>query len=119
GENFNVRNTDADQVYRGYSSEIRMPQFSKAVDETRGVIVTYNGKMVLTPYFSNSDGHTRAWEEVWGGSAKPWLKSVDDPFCAGLKLWGHGVGLSARGAVGMANAGTTYDQILKHYYTDT
>jgi stage II sporulation protein D len=30
--------------------------------------------------------------------------------------WGHGVGLSQTGAVGMAEKGYTYDQILKHFY---
>ncbi|MFV0519595.1 MAG: SpoIID/LytB domain-containing protein [Lachnospirales bacterium] len=33
------------------------------------------------------------------------------------KGWGHGVGLSQHGANGMAKAGYTYDQILKHYYS--
>lgn len=32
------------------------------------------------------------------------------------KGWGHGVGLCQVGAFGMAQAGSTYDQILKHYY---
>jgi stage II sporulation protein D len=31
--------------------------------------------------------------------------------------WGHGVGLCQNGSFGMALAGQTYDQILKHYYT--
>jgi stage II sporulation protein D len=31
--------------------------------------------------------------------------------------WGHGVGLCQNGAFGMALAGSTFDQILKHYYT--
>ena len=30
---------------------------------------------------------------------------------------GHGVGMSQRGAYGMAKLGYTYDEILKHYYT--
>jgi stage II sporulation protein D len=30
--------------------------------------------------------------------------------------WGHGVGLCQTGAVGMAEKGATYDEILKHYY---
>lgn len=30
--------------------------------------------------------------------------------------WGHGVGLSQTGAVGMATKGYTYEQILKHFY---
>lgn len=31
--------------------------------------------------------------------------------------WGHGVGLCQNGSYGMALAGRTYDQILRHYYT--
>jgi stage II sporulation protein D len=30
---------------------------------------------------------------------------------------GHGAGMAQTGAVGMARAGLTYDQILKNYYT--
>ncbi len=33
------------------------------------------------------------------------------------KGWGHGVGMSQEGAKGMAEAGFTYDEILKHYFT--
>ena len=33
------------------------------------------------------------------------------------KGWGHGVGLCQVGAFGMAQAGATFDEILKHYYT--
>ncbi len=31
--------------------------------------------------------------------------------------WGHGVGLCQNGAYGMALAGASYDEILRHYYT--
>lgn len=31
--------------------------------------------------------------------------------------WGHGAGMSQKGANGMAQMGYTYDQILKYYYT--
>ena len=33
------------------------------------------------------------------------------------KGWGHGVGMCQVGAFGMAQAGSTFDEILKHYYT--
>jgi stage II sporulation protein D len=33
------------------------------------------------------------------------------------KGWGHGVGLCQVGASGMAQAGASYDQILRHYYS--
>ena len=31
--------------------------------------------------------------------------------------WGHGVGMSQYGALGFANEGRTYDEILRHFYT--
>ena len=37
-----------------------------------------------------------------------------------VRGWGHGLGLSQTGATGYANeAGWTYDQILRHYYSVT
>jgi stage II sporulation protein D len=33
------------------------------------------------------------------------------------KGWGHGVGLCQVGAFGMAQGGSTFEQILKYYYT--
>ena len=32
------------------------------------------------------------------------------------KGYGHGVGMSQYGALGMSKKGFTYDEILKHYY---
>ncbi len=108
-----------DQVYRGYGAEARTPNVVAAVEATRGHIVTYNGKLALTPYYSRSDGRTRAWTEVWNGGTKAWLVSVPVPWDNGKTLWGHGVGMSATGALGAARAGQTYAQILKHFYLGT
>ncbi|MFA6389192.1 MAG: SpoIID/LytB domain-containing protein [Patescibacteria group bacterium] len=108
-----------DQVYRGYGSEIRMPNLVKAVNDTRGAIVTYNEEIAITPYFSRSDGRTRSWIEVWGGKAMAWLVSVLVPEDNGQALWGHGVGMSARGALLMANAGKGWQEILKYFYSGT
>jgi hypothetical protein len=116
-ENFLVDAT-LDQLYRGYNIELRAPTISAAVDATRGQIVTYNSALAITPYFSRSDGRTRSWGEVWaGGSQYPWLVSVPVPQDQGRALWGHGVGMSATGALDMANEGKTYDYILKYFYT--
>ncbi len=109
-----------DQVYRGHGYEARTPTISAAVDATRGQIVTYQGRLAITPYFSRSDGRTRGWGEVWGGaSSYPWLVSVPVPQDVGRTLWGHGVGMSASGALDMANEGQRYDQILGHFYQGT
>jgi peptidoglycan hydrolase-like amidase len=106
-----------DQVYRGYGQEARSPNIVDGVIKTRGQIVTYDGKLAITPYFSTSDGRTRDWTEVWGGKGYAWLKSVPVPHDVGQALWGHGVGMSARGALYMASKDKAlYDAILKHFY---
>lgn len=109
-----------DQVYKGYGSEIRMPKLAQAVSETNGLIVTYDNKLAITPYFSNSDGRTRSWTEVWGGEAKSWLVSILVPEDNNQTLWGHGVGLSARGALIMIrDKGKSWQETLKYFYTGT
>ena len=40
-------------------------------------------------------------------------------FLASGRGWGHGVGLSQYGALGFANEGWTYDQIISHFYPGT
>lgn len=117
-EHFHV-DAKYDQVYRGYGAEARSPRIVQGVSDTRGQIVTYNGDLAITPYFSRSDGRTRSWGEVWYGSYA-WLVSVPVPHDEGQTLWGHGVGLSARGALYMASKdNATYRQILEHFYTGT
>ncbi|MBT4856656.1 hypothetical protein HON52_00510 [Candidatus Uhrbacteria bacterium] len=105
-----------DQVYRGYERETMAPRITEAVNDTRGTVVTYDDDIAITPYFSRSDGYTRDWAEVWGGDVA-WAKSVKVPCDEGKSLWGHGVGMSASGALCMANGGDTWDEILKHFYT--
>ncbi len=105
-----------DQVYKGYGQEVRAPKITEAVEATRGSIVTYDGDIAITPYFSRSDGRTRDWSEVWYGSV-PWAVSVPVPCDVGRTLWGHGVGMSASGALCMANEGSEWDEILTHFYT--
>jgi hypothetical protein len=107
-----------DQVYRAFNRELKQPNTVAAVEATRGAIVHYGGVPVVTPYYANSDGRTRAWTEVWGGAAKPWLVSVPAIYDIGKTLWGHGVGMSAQDAVQRdAKDGWKWDQLLKYYYT--
>lgn len=106
-----------DQVYKGYGQEQRTPRLTQSVEETRGQIVTYENRTAITPYFSRSDGRTRNWEEVWRSDPVPWLRGVSVPCDAGKELWGHGVGMSASGALCMANQGQMFDSILRYFYT--
>ncbi len=117
GAPFNLTDdAETSQKYVGYGAEKRSPNTVKAVEDTIGSVVTWQGKLVKTPYFHSDDGRTRSAEEVWGWKDTPYLVSVPDPYCAGNTLQGHGVGLSGCGSLGMAKAGKTYEEIIKYYY---
>lgn len=103
------------QKYVGHGLELRSPNIVAAVAETKGKIVTYKGKPVITPYFNQSDGRTRSAEEVWGWTTTPYLQSVPDEFCGTTELKGHGVGLSGCGATELAKTGKTAEEIIKYY----
>lgn len=109
-------NPSVTQKYLGANFEKRAPNIKRAVEETEGEIVKYQGSLIKTPYFSQSDGRTRSAEEIWGWKDTPYLKSVPDPYCEGKELKGHGVGLSGCGAEGMAKIGKTAEEIIKYYY---
>lgn len=54
------------------------PKIKQAVSQTKGQIITYNGKPILPLYFSTSSGKTENSEEVFAASY-PYLKSVKSP----------------------------------------
>lgn len=109
---------NSSQKYLGYGYELRHPNVVEAAEETAGTVVTYDGEVVKTPYFSQSDGtSTHSASSVWGWSHTPYLKSVSDEYCDANYFAGHGVGLSGCGAKGMAEEGFTFDEIIKYYYT--
>ena len=106
------------QKYLGYGIETRSPNFVGAAAITKNEVVTYQGKLVKTPYFNQSDGRTYSAQEVWGWTHTPYLVSVPDPWCESRVKRGHGVGLSGFGATAQANEGKTYEEIIKYYYKD-
>ena len=117
---FDVVAHTGDQLYLGYKSEALRPRVVQATKDTRGAVITYNHAVVITPYFGNSDGKTRTWTDVWGGSQKPWLVSVSADYDKRdkKKMYGHGVGMSQRDAMIRADEEKLdYKQLLKYYYT--
>lgn len=107
-----------DQYYKGYAAEMVNPNGVRAVDETRGLLVTYENRPVVTPYFTRSNGMTRGWKAAWGGTDKPWLQPVVAVHDQGKKLWGHGVGMSTQDAkFRVLKDNWTHEQILTYYYT--
>lgn len=74
---FNVCPTVDDQAYGGYEWENK--NSNRAVDDTYGEVVTYNGELIGGYYFSTSGGYTESSENVWS-SAVDYLKAVPDTY---------------------------------------
>lgn len=180
----------------GNSFDMYYNKITSAVNETKGMYLTYYGNYVDAVYHSTSNGKTENSTNVWGNSY-PYLISVESPYdtsnpsfykeqlityqelsdklgmdinidtsfnilnytesgrvneieiygvkYSGVTLrnilglrstdfeiektidgvifktkgYGHGVGMSQYGANGMAKAGYSYIDILKHYYMGT
>jgi stage II sporulation protein D len=197
---YDIVSTVQAQVYHGAHRED--PRLRQAVNETKGQVLTQNGRLISAYYHSCCGGRTERAENVWSGEAGP--PPIDDQYCErspkrnwslkisrkelarvlqgqglingpissiataihsnsprtdmvliedreGLKMikatrlrrligynkikstWfevktkghdvvftgrghGHGVGLCQWGAKGMAEAGRSYREILRHYY---
>lgn len=76
---FDMDTTTRCQVYKGYSGEDA--RTNKAVDDTKGRILTYNGKAAEVFYFAASGGKTEDVKNVWGPDVNlPYLVSVDDKY---------------------------------------
>lgn len=66
------------QVYGGKAAE--NDKINEAIDATKGLIITYNGKPIDAVYHSNSGGHTDNAHEIWGGSKTDYLVAVKDDY---------------------------------------
>ena len=106
------------QLYQGVYFEENNPNWVKAVESTANKVIMKNGEVVKTPYFSSDDGRTRSPEEAgWKHFPNAEVfQSKSDPWCKGLPMNGHGVGMSGCGAKGQANEGRKGEEILKYYY---
>ncbi len=87
---YNLGNTERWQVYKGVSSEWNTTR--QAVEETRGVFLSYKGGVVESMYAASDE----IVKNVFGGR-----------------------GMSQNGALSLAQKGYNYQQILGNYYPGT
>jgi stage II sporulation protein D len=76
-QGYDILPTTRSQVYRGLTSE--NPLSTRAVDETRGLIATYNGEPINALYTSTCGGRTEDSEKIFN-EAIPYLRARE---CAG------------------------------------
>lgn len=109
------------QSYAGFDFAVKNPQWQRAVLSTAGKVLRFGGELIKPPYFSFDDGRTRSPSEA-GWANFPFAEifaSKPDPWCRGLPLRGHGVGMSGCGAKGQALEGRSAEEILQYYYPST
>lgn len=101
------------QVY----GPLRHADTSAAVDAVRGVYLAHQGQIIMPFFFGHCNGRTRSPSEAgWNPVAdRPYLRGVDC-ICGRRSYFGHGIGMCQRGAQAMAQQGSTFDRILRHYY---
>lgn len=72
---YDLINTPRSQLYIGMSAE--HPMSTRAVEETRGEVLQYRGRLINALYHSTCGGKTENAENVFGGRPVPYLKSVE------------------------------------------
>jgi stage II sporulation protein D len=79
---YDLEATVMDQTYSGVAVED--PQTNRAIQLTRGKVLTYKGKPICSYYSTNCGGKTEYIEKVWDKPQELYLIPVDDDtFC----LW--------------------------------
>jgi len=76
-EGFDLCVTTHCQSYGGFSAESK--NTNQAVDDTKGLILTYNGEPISAFYHMDSGGHTENSENVWGQKIN-YVRGVKDDF---------------------------------------
>ena len=109
---YDLKDTPEDQAYGGASAETADTNY--AVDQTKGIVLTYNMKVINAYYSASAGGQTNT--NSWGSSL-PYLRSVPS-FDDNVKKNGHGVGMSQHGANNLAKQGYNAYQILQYFYND-
>ena len=111
---FDLKDTPEDQAYGGASAETT--RTNKAVEDTKGIVLTYDMKVITAYYSASAGGQSVTASDVWGGNL-PYLRSVPS-FDDDVKKNGHGVGMSQHGANNLAKQGYNAYQILQYFYKD-
>ena len=109
---YDLKDTPEDQAYNGATAETAST--NSAVEDTKGIVLTYNMKVINAYYSASAGGQTNA--NNWGTSL-PYLRSVPS-FDDNVKKNGHGVGMSQHGANNLAKQGYNAYQILQYFYKD-
>ena len=84
---YDICASTACQLYRGVNAEHESTD--RAVMQTQGLVLTFNGQIAETPYHADSGGHVASSHEVWSQQI-PYLDSkVDISYASPFDNWQH------------------------------
>lgn len=109
---YDLNDTPEDQAYSGASAET--PRTNKAVEDTKGLVLIYDLKIIPAYYYASAGGQTTNAGAVWGKDL-PYIRSVPS-YDDNVRKNGHGVGMSQHGANNLAKEGYNAYQILQYFY---
>lgn len=64
------------QVYKGLQDT--SPTADRAIEDTRGQVLTYEGRVIDALYSSTTGGITADYNDIWDGTPRPYLQAVID-----------------------------------------
>lgn len=112
GSGYQLCDTTACQVYKGYSNEADAT--TAAVDATAGEVACYNGSPIEAVFSASTGGYTESSENVWN-TAVPYLRAVSEPGEYGDNSWTKTLTLDELTALLQAkgeNIGTAKDIVI-------
>src|SRR5207244_1728332 len=89
----------------------------RAMQQTRGLVIAYQGQPIAALYSANCGGHTRTLAEAgWSVDDYPYF-AVECPVKG--RVAGHQIGLCQSGAAEMARRGAGFREILSAFFPAT
>lgn len=83
-KDFDLYDDTRSQVYSGIPKS-RLSNVEKAIKETKGEVITYNGRVIDALFHSYSGGYTASAKEVYGNDIE-YLKPVEDIYSKGVPM---------------------------------
>ena len=83
-KDFDLYDDTRSQVYSGIPKN-RLSNVEKAIKETKGEVITYNGRVIDALFHSYSGGYTASAKEVYGNDIE-YLKPVEDKYSKGVPI---------------------------------
>ena len=83
-KDFDLYDDTRSQVYSGIPKS-RVSNVEKAIKETKGEVITYNGRVIDALFHSYSGGYTASAKEVYGNDIE-YLKPVEDIYSKGVPM---------------------------------